>query len=316
MGFVCRHTVPHAAASAFAAAVTLGGLALTVQALEPRSIVHGGLERSYLLKLPHGLDRGQPTPIVFVFHGGGGDGRSMLRLTRFDAIAERERFVAVFPDGYERNWNDGRARSVSKAHAENIDDVGFVDAMIEAIAAEQAIDRRRMYATGMSNGAIFSHFLAAQRADRIAAIAPVVGGIGVPFAARFAPSAPVGVVIFQGTDDPLTPYAGGGIANGRRGEIIGTEEAARRWARVAGCSGSPHTESLPDLDPQDGCTAERISWSGCQSGTAVVLYRLRGAGHTWPGGPQYLLRRMIGDVCRDLDASRTIWEFFKAHTKP
>jgi polyhydroxybutyrate depolymerase len=99
---------------------------------------------------------------------------------------------------------------VAQAHRDRIDDVAFFDAMLAAVAKDYPIDEKRVYAMGISNGGMFSHYLAAHRADKLAAIAPVVGGIADPFHRKFMPAGPVSVLISQGTKDPIVPYDGGG----------------------------------------------------------------------------------------------------------
>jgi polyhydroxybutyrate depolymerase len=255
-------------------------------------------------------------PLVLIFHGGGATARAMERLTGFSELADREGFIAVYPQGIGRSWNDGRDTTVSKAHRDQIDDVHFIEALIDTVAAEHRIDAKRVFATGISNGAIFSHYLAANLSTRIAAIAPVVGGIAVPFDRRFKPEQPVSVLIFQGTLDPLVPFAGGDVAGRRRGKIISTAATVQKWVVQDGCTAAPRTETLADTDRTDDCRVERASWSSCRDRTGVTLYTLHGAGHTWPGGAQYLPARWIGKVCRDIDATDVIWEFFRRHPKP
>jgi polyhydroxybutyrate depolymerase len=176
------------------------------------------------------------------------------------------------------------------------------------------VDPRRIYATGISNGAVFSHYLAAHLAPRIAAIAPVVGGVADPPDAWLHPAQAVSVLILQGTTDPLVPYRGGAIAFGR-GRIIDTEEAARRWARLNGTAPEPRSSALPAAG-KEHCGGLRLTYSGGRDGSEVVLVRLDGGGHTWPGGAQYLPERLVGRVCRDFDATALIWEFFRTHPKP
>jgi polyhydroxybutyrate depolymerase len=234
-------------------------------------------------------------------------------LTRFTVLADREGFLVAFPEGVEKNWNDGREFTGSRAHRDHVDDVAFVTALIDAIGRAHAVDPRRVYATGISNGGIFAHYLAAHLSARIAAIAPVVGGIADPPDAWLRPEQPVSVLMLQGTRDPLVPYHGGAVAFDR-GKIIDTEEAARRWAALNG-GREPVREPLP-ADGKDRCGGLRTIYPGGRDGSEVTLVRLDGGGHTWPGGAQYLPERLIGRVCRDFDATVLIWDFFKAHPKP
>ena len=278
-----------------------------------RTIEVGGVARSFHLHVPAALGS-EPAPLVLVFHGGGGNGPGTERLTRFSALAEREGFLVAYPEGVGHNWNDGRVFATSRAHRDHVDDVGFVAALLDAVERVHPIDPRRVYATGISNGGIFSHYLGALMSERIAAIAPVVGGIADPPEPWFHPAHPVSVLILQGTRDPLVPYHGGPVAFGR-GKIIDTDEAARRWADRNGGTREPAEEPLASGDGKARCGGTRVRYSGGRDGSEVVLLRLEGGGHTWPGGAQYLPEMLIGRVCRDFDATALIWAFFMAHPK-
>ncbi|MBI5208639.1 MAG: prolyl oligopeptidase family serine peptidase [Elusimicrobia bacterium] len=277
-----------------------------------RKVSAGGLERSYRLHVPDAAKI--PAPLVVALHGGGGTARGMVGFSRLVPLSDREGFIVAYPESGSRNWYDGREGEFSGAHRDRRDDAAFIVAMIDAIHKEHPVDQDRVYATGVSNGAFLSNYIAATHAKRFAAIAPVVGGIADPFHKAFAPEEPVSVLVVQGTEDPLVPYGGGNVARGR-GKVIATEEALRLWVKADGCEPEPRTDLLPDLDPGDGCRVERSVWSGCRGGTEVVLLKMAGAGHAWPGGSQYLPKRIIGRVCRDFDSS-LIWEFFKSHPKP
>ena len=292
--------------------MTVSTAAAAERALAPHTMELDGITRSYHLHVPSAVGP-TPAPLVLVFHGGGGTGPGTERLTRFTALADREGFLVAFPEGVEKNWNDGREFTSSRAHRDHVDDVAFVTALIDAIGRAHAVDPRRVYATGISNGGIFSHYLAAHLSARIAAIAPVVGGIADPPDAWLRPEQPVSVLMLQGTRDPLVPYHGGAVAFGR-GKIIDTEEAARRWAALNG-GREPVREPLP-ADGKDRCGGLRTIYPGGRDGSEVTLVRLDGGGHTWPGGAQYLPERLIGRVCRDFDATVLIWDFFKAHPRP
>lgn len=282
---------------------------------ETRTLDHNGRERTYLLHVPDGLYENEPVPLVFVFHGGGDNGSGMAGLTGFDKLSDREEFIAVFPDGVGNSWNDGRPNLASEAHLLNVDDVGFVDAMIETISLELPVDWKRIYATGISNGAIFSHFLAAQRASTFAAVAPVVGGLAIPFSEQFDPDDTVSVIVIQGTDDPIVPYDGGQIAGANRGATISTDDAVELWVENDGCSSIPLIEELPNNDLNDGCVVTRYTWSDGHADSAVVLLKIEGGGHTWPGSAQYVPESIVGRVCKDFEATEAIWSFFEEHPK-
>ncbi len=282
---------------------------------EQRSVVVGGRTRTYRLLVPAAAKVG-PAPVVLVFHGGGGKGKSMEKLTGLSPIALRESFIVAYPDAYEGNWVDGRTDFDIPARREKIDDVAFVRAILADIARVTPVDPKRVFATGLSNGAIFSHFLAAKMADRIAAIAPVAGGIAEAFQKEFAPAQPVSVFAMNGTKDPLVPFDGGNVAKSGRGRVIGSDAAMKLWTTSNGIDGGPETGALLNKDPRDGCTVTWKKWTGGKNGTEVWLYVQHGAGHTWPGGEQYMPKLLVGSVCRDFDASEALWAFFKAHPKP
>lgn len=306
------------------AALVLTGL-LACAALRKRPFEHttgrtiewDGRPRSYLLHVPPNLPAGVRVPLVVALHGGGGDGQQMEKFSGFSPLADREGFLVAYPSGVDRNWYDGRVDSFSTAHRERIDDAGFIGAMMEAIAKEYPVDPKRVFATGASNGGFMSHYLGGTLADRFAAIAPVIGGMADPFHLRLAPVAPVSVFIIQGTEDPLVPYAGGEVRflRSTRGRFISTDDAAALWVKANGCRAEAEEGALPDV-AEDGCTVKTKRWAGGRDGSEVRLWTVVGGGHTWPGGVQYLPEFMIGPVCRDVDATEAIWEFFKSHPRP
>jgi polyhydroxybutyrate depolymerase len=281
---------------------------------------HGGRERGYIVHLPPQVESGSPLPLLLALHGGGGRASQMDDLTHFTSIADREGFVVVVPDGIDRNWNDGRPDSGSKAADEDIDDVGFLRAVLADVAARVAVDGRRVYATGISNGAIMSNRLACEASDVIAAVGLVVGTAPADFEAWCVPGRPLPVIAFLATGDPLVPYEGGDISAifglVKRGKVVSAEELTDFWRRNNGCDGQPEVDDMPDLTRADNSTVERLAWPGCDGDAGVVLYRLDGAGHTWPGGKQYLSPRLVGTTNHDIDASAILWEFFKGQSLP
>ncbi len=248
---------------------------------------------------------------MVALHGRGGTGRQMERFTGFDALADQHGFLVAYPSGVGRGWNDGRGALGVEAQAEGIDDGAFIAAMLDEIAARHAVDPKRVYAVGVSNGGFFAHYLGDRFPDRFAAIAAVIGGIAVPVANRFGRGA-VAVLILQGTEDPLVPFAGGALGDDR-GAMIDTVAAAKLWAARNGDTADSGDRDEPDVDPDDDCRVRRRTWTGGEA--PVVLRTLVGAGHTWPGGSQYLPSALIGPVCRDLDATREVWAFFAANPK-
>lgn len=283
---------------------------------EPKKFLHQGRERHYRLYKPNNL---QTRPaLVLALHGGGGTARYMERHSGFTKLADRDGFLVVFPEGVEKQWNDGREGEFTTAHKDKVDDVGFLTALVAQLSEQYQVDSEKVFATGISNGGFMSSRLAAEASQTFRAIAPVVAGIPASWAGRMQLQRPVSVMILQGTDDPLVPYHGGYVQVGKkkRGRMLSTLEAVEKWRSLNGCPRQPQVETLPDLDPNDGCTITRFRYHGGREGSRVELWRVDGGGHTWPGGSQYLPQRVVGKVCRDIDASQEIWRFFQGQTSP
>ena len=285
----------------------------------PRSIDVGGLERTYQLHTPSSYDPPQSLPLVILLHGGGGTGQGMEKLTLggFNRLADREGFIVAYPDGIEKHWNDGRGLEAYLAHRENIDDVGFISALIEHLIRTLNVDPNRIYVGGISNGGQFSQRLACELSDRIAAIGVVAIQLPEHLSSSCAPKRPVSVLMMPGTKDPLVPWEGGeiGFRRGRKfGRVLSVPETMRFWAKQYQCPGSPVVSYEPDRDPKDGTRVRREAYVPCGEGAEVVLYAVEGGGHTWPGGDQYLPAGIIGRTSRDIDANEVIWDFFKRHT--
>ncbi|MCB9551762.1 MAG: esterase [Myxococcales bacterium] len=288
--------------------------------LVTRELAHGGQTRAWHLYRPPSAGAG--APLVVALHGGGGRGAGFDDMTRgqITRAAAKRGWVVVFPEGVEKGWNDGRAPvSGRDRRRAGVDDVGFITALVEAAAAEHGIDRGRVYVMGISNGGFMAQRYAIEASDRVAAIAAVTAQVAVAWRDR-APSRPVPVLLMNGTKDPLVPYGGGQVMvfGEARGEVLSTAESVAWWARHDGCApaaggtvGAAAVETVADGDPEDGTrtVVERVD--GCAGGSAVVLYRVEGGGHGWPGGEQYLPERVIGRVSGDFDAAEVIFGWFE-----
>ena len=276
-----------------------------------------GIERQYTVRAPQSVGNSELLPVVFVLHGGGGSAEQGERSMQFSKMVEKERFLAVYPDGVSGHWNDG-SEVERYGDASGVDDLAFFDVLIEQLKEDYPVDARRIYATGISNGAIMAHRLAAFRSEVFAAIAPVCGNIVKQWIPEMKPSQPVSLLVIQGTEDPLIPYEGGPIRLPKRkkGQILtSTDETIRFWVGVDGCEPTPQEWNVPDLSPSDECTTTAYRYSGGRNGAEVILYKVEGGGHTWPGGYQYLPKKRIGNLTRDFSANEVIWRFFKNHPK-
>lgn len=283
------------------------------------SIIHEGLSRTFNIYVPSSFDKSVQLALVIALHGRGVDGKGMIAITRggFDRLAEKDGFLVVYPDGIELNWNDGRKdeEADDRAHRENIDDVGFITAIIDFMVRDYNADPRRVYVTGISNGAIMAYRLACELSQKVVAIAPVDGNIPLLFIPECSPSRHVPVLAINNVDDPVVPFEGGEIY-GRHGtkmlgRVLSVDQSIAYWVEKNGCSPLPVVTEEPDRDPSDGTRVTRKVYLNENDGTEVILYAVEGGGHTWPGGLQYLPSKFIGRTSRDIDANEVIWSFFK-----
>lgn len=271
-----------------------------------------GLDRHYFMVVPTGLDPLRKYPLVIILHGGGGNAKRMIEFSGFAQLAQKEKFMALYPDGFEKGWHDGRIAPRVDAYARNIDDVKFIGTIIKEVESKFSVDTSRIFATGISNGAMMSIHLARHLSEKIRAIAPVAGSMAENTDKDFRPAQPVSVLVINGTADKLVPYEGGPVLGERagRGRVIPTIKMMERWAALAGASGNPTIEHLPDTNADDECTADRLTYSS-SSAMAVQLIRINNGGHTWPGGKPYLPKMIVGKICNDFKAEEVIWDFFK-----
>ena len=287
--------------------------------MQTYTLVHQGRTRTYHVHLPPGHSRNKPVPLVIALHGGGGRGDNMDRSTKgqINREADQRSWVVVFPQGIENGWNDGRKIYTPKDRRRSeVDDVGFIAKLIHRLHTDFNIDRKRVYATGISNGGFMSLRLAVELSDRIAAVGAVTASLGKVLENKI-PKQPVGVLFMNGTEDPLVPYEGGQVTllGMKRGEILSTEASVHWWVKHMDCSSSPKKSSLPNIVKFDRTRTEVERYIDCRGKVQVILYRVVGGGHTWPGGKQYLPQKVIGRVSRDFQGVRKIFDFFSQHQR-
>jgi polyhydroxybutyrate depolymerase len=279
----------------------------------PGTLDFGGVTRDYIYVLPAGFDGKTPIPVVFIFHGAGNTGSLLEGSLGFTQLQSHRYFLAVYPNGIDKRWNGGLEPPASLASARS-DDVGFVSALIDTLAGKFNIDRKRIYATGSSNGAIFCETLAVRLSDRIAAIGPVNGTLGPSVPAKFHPQHPVSVISFNGTADPFVPFNGENIPDHR---LLSAPDTIAFWVKTDGCDPSAVVTEIPKAFPDDGTAVKRIEFRNGRDNTEVVAYIIAHGGHTWPGyhtDPGWA--KQAGKTTMSVSATEAIWEFFETHPKP
>lgn len=278
-----------------------------------------GQTRQYLVRVPRGYDKSKATPVVIMYHGGGGHAERTMNETSWPQAADRGGFITVYPEGIRKNlrrspsfmrnpqnWNDGSGRYY--AGEINADDTGFSRAMIADLNRRYNVDARRIYITGFSNGSSMVFRLGVELSDQIAAIAPV-GSSGLrlknPRHRRAVP-----MIYIHGSEDPRNPIQGGDVKNfGKIDWRPPLRDTVQHWAEANGCS--TKTRVL-----RDSGGVRAITYEGCRNGSEVIFYTVEGLGHKWPGGTQTGPEFLVGKSSDKLPATDVIWEFFKRHPLP
>jgi polyhydroxybutyrate depolymerase len=307
-----KSRVPRALAAVLAAGAVSSARAGAPAGETEIRLQSGGIERTCLIHVPTPAPKG-PMPLLLALHGGGGTAEGMVRLTesRFDRLADRDGVLVAYPQGVGRSWNDGRSDTPSRARRQKVDDVAFFRDLIGELSRLYPVDRARVFAAGMSNGGMMALRLGCSLGDEIAGVAAVGASLPEDVVPLCPETTKVSLVLIDGTADPIVPYGGGEVRvlwRGR-GEVIGAERTFKLWSQAAGCRGPAKETRLPDKSA-DGTHVTKIEASGCAS-TSVVLYRVEGGGHAWPGGEPYLGERLIGKTSANLSACDAIWEDFR-----
>ena len=278
-----------------------------IAALSPGNHTFTIHERTYIAHIP--ASQGA-LPLIINLHGGGSNAESQQRYSGMDAVADREHFIAVYPDGTGRGrflvWNAGTC--CGRAPMQRIDDVAFIRTVIDDLAKRTSIDRTRVYATGLSNGSMMSYRLAAEAPDLVAAVAPVSGSMVL---AQFHPTLAVPIMHFHSVDDPRALYNGG---LGPQFPMTSTrvmhppvEQQLAKWIAHDGC---PTVAKVEKRLAGDGTTATKLVYSPCRSGAPVVLWKMTGSGHVWPGKDSKA-ERILGPPNHLIDANEEMWAFFR-----
>lgn len=278
-----------------------------------RKLDVAGLSRSYLVHVPPSYDPSRPTPIVLAFHGAWMNAPIMALFSGLDRKADAAGFIVVYPNGtgVSDTFRFFNAWSVPGSGGQGPpDDVAFTAAMLDDLATVANVDPKRTFATGMSNGGMMCHRLAAELTDRLAAIAPVAGTLAIPGDPR--PTRPVPVLHFHGDADRLVPFAGPSRRGGRVLNFRSVDQTIATWVRLNNCANDPVVTTLPHRSPDDGTTVVQAVYAPVNAGGAeVILVTIRGGGHTWPGRPVPI--RYLGPTTLDISANDLIWDFFLRH---
>ncbi len=272
-----------------------------------RNLKVDGKNRSYLVHVPKKYDGKTPMPVVLALHGAAMNGPMMTAFCGLNEKADNAGFIVVYPSGGAGMgiflaWNASGRKGKDRA-----DDVAYIRAVLDDLESVAKVDTKRVYAAGMSNGAMMCYLLAAELSDRIAAIAPVGGTMVVE---KANPKRPVPVIHFHGTDDKLVPFNGPSESMHKYVRFKSVEDSIQTWVKIDGCDHKPEVVQLPDK-ANDGTTIQRRTYRHGKEGAEVVLVVIKGGGHTWPGREPPV--GFIGKSTKNISANDLLWEFFQKH---
>lgn len=265
--------------------------------------------RSYLLHIPS-QSSVTPLPVVISLHGGGGNAQQHRHDTEMDNSADRDGYIVVYPNGSGRlsehllTWNAGNC--CGYAQSQGIDDVVFINALLDDLAQKTSIDKKRIYAVGHSNGGMMAHRLGEMLPNKIAAIASIAGA-HIPLSAT---NRAMPVLHIHSIDDPRALYYGGlgppFPLTGSRVFHPSVDDTLSTWVRFNGCSTTATQEAHLELNGQ---TATQLVYDHCRDGAEVMLWKITRAGHGWPGGKSNR-EALVGPATQVIDANTEVWHFF------
>lgn len=264
------------------------------------SIMHDSVYRNYIVHLPPSYTPTGSYPLVVNMHGYGSNATGEQFYAEMNPVADTANFIVVYPNGVANSWNSGQLWS----YVPGIDDVTFISALIDTMVADYSINSSMVYACGMSNGGYMSYRLACELEDKIAAIASVTGVMSDSVYNSCQTDRPVPILHMHGTADPTVAY------NGTTGNTA-VETGIDWWVQNNNCPTPGDTTAIPDISTTDGSTVEKIYYGPCDDDTEVVLFKITGGEHTWPG-----VSFLIGVTNQDIEGSGEIWLFFRKHTLP
>lgn len=256
-------------------------------------------KRTYIIHLPEGYDKGKSYPLVLNFHALFMGPTMQKNYTMMNCVADKEKFIVVYPKGKGRTWNTGIG---VKKFENGKDDLGFANALLDSLIKTYSVDTTRVYAVGMSMGGFFSYRLACQMSHRIAAVASVAGLMSDSTIA-YCETSSMPVLQIHGTKDHIVKYK-----TGLR-KSLGAEETVEFWVNKNNCMATPDTTFLADTCKKDKSHALLIKYPNCDNNSEVWFYKIENGGHTWPLGSMYMI--FMGKTNDDFYGSLAIWDFLK-----
>ncbi|EOQ89385.1 putative esterase [Leptospira yanagawae serovar Saopaulo str. Sao Paulo = ATCC 700523] len=271
--------------------------------------IFSGNKRTYLVHYPKKWD-GLPIPMLVALHGRFGTGVTMSKQTKLNDLSDQKGFIVLYPDGYKRSWADGRGNS--PADEDGINDVVFIESIVKRMIAEGSVNAKEVYLVGHSNGGFMAQRMAIEKPELWKGVMSVAAQISVAqlkSKLNFK-TKPVSVAIMAGTEDPLVPYGGGYVKNGK--EVISVSDSIQRWKEWNGCQDNTRNQSKQYDENGFKIVIEFYRYEDCLENTKVELIQMNGLGHSWPGETPMLPFINQGRTTNVVDGSAMVWEFMES----
>lgn len=269
----------------------------TTQAQTNATLLFDGQTRNYIVYTPTGFSAQEQLPLVMVLHGFTQTAQNIMDVSNFNAIANANHFVAVYPNGVGNAWNTNSGFPGGST----ANDIGFLTQLVHEMRNLYNIDTTRVYSCGFSAGGYMSHRLACESNICLAAIASVSGTMSDAAYNNCTPWKHIPVLQIHGTSD-LVVFYNGGLGSKSVNDVINF------WANNNGCPNTATVTNLPDVNTSDGSTVQRFTYQPCTDQTRVELLKVNSGGHQWPGTGAAL--GGLGNINQDISASQEIWNFF------
>jgi polyhydroxybutyrate depolymerase len=280
------------------------------------SIVHQTFNRKFMVHFPPNFNTTTQRALVLNLHGGSGNMVSAQGFSMLNPVSDQNNFLVAWPQGYGIappgfSWADGRNTSSDQA---GIDDIGFIDKLIDTLIIRYNVDTNRIYICGFSNGGFMVQRLACHLPDQFAAMASLGSSMDTVLYQKCNPSKPIPMAFFNGTADPAMPYGGGPMQNPQVIPVVPVDTTVQFWVRHNNCQTASPVFNFPDIFTTDNSTAQLFNFTNCACNVNVKFYKLNNGGHTWPGVYVASQATVLGNTNRDINASVELWNFFKSHT--
>jgi polyhydroxybutyrate depolymerase len=276
-----------------------------------------GNQRVYSLHIPDSFDGTQAAPLVVFLHGGNGNVQSAQNFTNFNETSEENGFLMLYPQAWFESqpnsfvWADGRGLAPDNL---GIDDVGFVNSLVNQLKTEYNINENKIYLCGFSNGSFLTQEIAFQDNSQFAAIGTIGGTMNQDLYDNGNPNKAIPMIYIFGTDDPLVPYEGGYVSENTNFEpVVSVETAVNFWINNNNCQTTLPVVEVANTNDNDNSTVSIFEFTNGDQNSKVKFYRINGGGHTWPGVS--LPNQNLGNVNMDIEANEEIWEFFNQFTR-